>query len=126
MSRDVTQSFVGVQSIVVSVSVCPQVCLLNWWRCDMLCTSCVMVILALNWPYRGKSIQLQRVTLLRRRVQVNAPVASYCFRFFPSRRRATRLGESIVEGVPGAEPAVQQLSIDGTYRRTDGRTLDRS
>ena len=53
-----------------------------WKRCDTLCTSGFMddVIFAHSEPDGGISISLQRVTSLRRRVQANAPAASYWLR----------------------------------------------
>jgi len=54
------------------------------------------------------SVLLQRVTSLRRRTQANAPRPRHLLRrncsIGSKTTRAPRLDESIVQGVPGAEP----------------------
>ena len=51
--------------------------------------------------YRCMTIPLQRVTLLRRRAQTNAPAMSYCLESKSTRRHAPRPDES-VQGAPAA------------------------
>jgi len=67
-----------------------------------VCTSGFVddVMFARNGPHGGMPISLQRVTLLRRRAQANAPASSYWLRRV--------LDESIVQGAPGAEPATRR------------------
>jgi len=76
-----------------------------WLRCDTSCTSGSMkdVIFAHNWRYGGMSISLRRVTSLLD----NTPAAPCWLR----QRWAPRLDESIVQGVSGAEPAVQHCLV---------------
>jgi len=64
-----------------------------------------------NGSYGNVSIPLQRVASLRRRAQANVHAALYWLRRCPVRRRAPRLDESIVLGVPGAESAVHHCLV---------------
>ena len=56
----------------------------------------------------GKSISLQRVTSLRRRARVNTPAVLYWLdRVFDD----SKLGESILQEVPGAESAMHYCLV---------------
>jgi len=79
-----------------------------WRRCDAFSTSgfWMTTFFCKRRPCGCVSIPLQRVASLRRRAQANAPAASYWLR-----RRALRLNQSVVQGVPGAEPAIALLFL---------------
>jgi len=62
------------------------------------------IVCTCSYSLHGRT--LQRVTSLRRRAQANAPAAS-C----RGRRRVPRLDESIVQGVPGAEPGIHHCLV---------------
>jgi len=57
------------------------------------------------------SMPLHRVSSLRRWPQSHAPAAQYWSRRLSSPRRGSRLVESTVQGVPGAEPAMHRVAL---------------
>ena len=83
---------------------------LFWQHCYMLCISGLwMMSYFHNKPYSGMS--LKRVTSLRRRAQPNAPAASYWLRRVLDDGGRRDWDESIVQAVPGAEPAMRHCIV---------------
>ena len=83
---------------------------LLWQHCYMLCISSLwMMSYFHNKPYSGMS--LKRVTSLRRRAQPNAPAASYWLRRVLDDGGRRDWDESIVQAVPGAEPAMRHCIV---------------
>ena len=85
---------------------------LFWWRCSMLCIVAYSIDDALSahkGSYWGMLLLLQEVTSLNSCAQVNALAASYLLVVAPHfrQRGAPRLDGSIMQGVPGAEPAMR-------------------
>ena len=81
--------------------------------------------------YRCMTIPLQRVTLLRRRAQTNAPAMSYCLESKSTRRHAPRPDES-VQGA--AKRAMHHIAFRGfvanrlinRWNQLDQRVVDAS